>query len=88
LEGIILTLNGDWNKEYNISGDEEVLVFDLARFIIKETGSESKIAIRDGELAQPQKVNLDLSEIKKLGYVPKVGLWEGVRKNIDFLKRN
>ena len=86
VEGVILTLNGEWNKEYNISGDQEVKVLDLARFIIQETNSDSKIMIRDAEAAQPQKVSLDLTEIKRLGYQPKVDLWEGVRRNIEFLK--
>jgi len=88
VDAIILTLNGGWNKVYNISGGQEVKVFDLARFIIKECGSESKIVIRDEETAQPQKVSLDLSEIRSLGYVPKVDLFDGVKKNIDFLKKN
>jgi nucleoside-diphosphate-sugar epimerase len=87
VDGIILTLSAGWNKEYNISGGEEVKVLDLARFIIKETGSDSKIIIRDAEIAQPQKVHLDLSDIKKLGYNPKVDLWQGVLKNIDYLKK-
>lgn len=86
VEGVILALNSEWNKEYDLSGGEEFKVFDLAEFIIKETGSESKIVIKDGEIAQPQKVNLDLTEIKKLGYNPKVSLMEGVRRNIEFLK--
>lgn len=86
VEGIILTLNGDWNKEYNISGGQETNIYDLAKFIINETGSNSKISILDKEIAQPQKVNLDISEIQKLGYSPKISLWEGVRRNIEFLK--
>ena len=86
IDAIILTLNGNWNKEYNISGGEEVRVFDLAKFIIQETQSTSKINIMDEEVAQPQNVKLNLSEIKKLGYLPKVSLWEGVKMNIEFLK--
>ena len=86
VEGIILTLEGNWNKEYNISGGQETNIYDLAKFIINETGSDSKILILDKEIAQPQKINVDISEIQKLGYNPKISLWEGVRKNIEFLK--
>ncbi len=88
VDAIMLALKADWCKEYNVSGGEEVRLFDLARFIIEETESTSKISILDEETAQPQKVSLDLSEIRKLGYSPKVSLWEGVRRNIEFLKRN
>ena len=84
VDAIILTLNGDWNQEYNISGNEERKLYDLAKFIIRETNSESKIVIKDAEIAQPQKVKLDLSQIEKLGYVPKTSLEEGVKKNIEF----
>ena len=86
VDGIILTLEGNWNKEYNISGGQETNIYDLAKFIINETGSDSKILVLDKEIAQPQKVKVDISEIKKLGYSPKISLWEGVRKNIEFLK--
>lgn len=86
VDAIMLALNREWCKEYNISGGEEVRVFDLAKFIIEETGSSSRISVLEEETAQPQKVSLDLSEIKKIGYEPKVSLWEGVRKNIEFLQ--
>ena len=88
VDGIMLTFDAGWNKEYNISGGQEVRILDLAEFIIKETNSSSKIIIEDEEIAQPQKVSLDLSEIKKLGYSPKVDFWDGVRKNIEFLRKN
>lgn len=87
IDAMILTINSGWNKEYNISGKQEHNVYDLAEFIIKETGSSSKIVIKDAEIAQPQQVRVDISEIKKLGYNPKVSLEEGVRKNIEFCKR-
>tara|TARA_Y100000034_G_scaffold132941_1_gene197149 strand:- start:496 stop:1308 length:813 start_codon:yes stop_codon:yes gene_type:complete len=86
VDGVMLAINGEWNKEYNISGNEEVRVIDLARFIIREAGSESDIVVRDREVAQPQRVKVDISEIEKLGYKPKVNLWRGVRRNVEFLR--
>ena len=87
VEGVMLAINnGEWNKAYNISGESEVLVHNLAKFIIKETNSRSRIVVEDEEVAQPQRVNLDIEEIKKLGYRPKVSVGVGVRRNIDFLK--
>ncbi|MFH1358670.1 MAG: NAD(P)-dependent oxidoreductase [archaeon] len=87
IDAMILVINSEWNKEYNISGEQEHNVYDLAEFIIKETGSSSKIVIKDEEIAQPQQVSVDISEIRKLGYNPKVSLEEGVKKNIEFCKR-
>jgi len=93
IDGVMLTINKNgWNKEYNISGGEEFSVYELAKFIIQETNSKSQIKIAGAEIAQPQKVKLDISEISKLGYRPQVPLLEGVKKTIEwygnYLKEN
>ncbi len=86
VDGVLLAMKHEWNKEYNISGGEEYRVYDLAKFIIQETGSQSKIKIELMEIAQPQKVKVDISEIQKIGYNPKVPLLEGIKKCIDWYK--
>jgi len=91
IDGIMLAIKQD-NKEYNISGEEEYNIMRLAEFIISETNSKSKIKILNSETAQPQQVKVDISEIKKIGYNPKVNLEEGVIKTIkwykEYLKNN
>ncbi len=86
IEGIMLAINGPWNNEYDISGGEEFNVYELARLIIQKVSSKSKIIISAPEIAQPQKIKLDLKKIKALGYVPKISLEKGVNKCIDFYK--
>jgi UDP-glucose 4-epimerase len=91
VNGIMLSLNNNnnnnkWNKEYNISGEEECNIFELAKFIISETNSKSKIKVYGPEIAQPQNVQLDIKEIKKLGYSPKIKIKEGVKKTIEKYK--
>jgi len=76
----------EWNKEYNISGNQEKNIYELAKFIINETNSESKIIMKNAEKAQPQKVHSDISEIQKLGYNPKVSFEGGVKRNIKTYK--
>ena len=88
VDGVILALEYGKEKEYNISGEEEFNLKELAGFIIKETGSKSKIVIKDKEIEQPQGVSLDISKIKELGYSPKVKLKEGIRKTIKFYKKH
>lgn len=86
-EGIMIAIkNPEWNKAYNISGDEESNIYELAKYIIKETGSKSKIKIYDSEIAQPQQVSVDTCEIKKIGYTPKIKLEDGVKKTISWYK--
>jgi UDP-glucose 4-epimerase len=75
------------NKEYNISGKEELNIYELAKFIIQETGSKSQIKVFDAEIAQPQQVKVDNSEIEKLGYKPEIGVKEGVRETIEWYKK-
>lgn len=81
----ILTIGED-NKEFDISGEDEFNVYELARFIIKETNSKSKIKMLLEEKAQPQKVKLDISAIKSLGYNPKVSILEGTKRTIEWYK--
>jgi len=85
IDGIMLAIDQD-NKEFNISGGEEFNIKKLAEMIIKKTGSNSQIKVLDAEVAQPQKVNVDISEIKKLGYNPKISLEDGVTKCIKWYK--
>ena len=87
VDGTLCAINySEWNREYNISGGEEFNIYELAKFIIQETGSNSNIRISDAEMAQPQVVNVDISGIRLIGYVPKVSLREGVRKTIQWYK--
>ncbi len=86
VDGVMIAIEKGWGRAFNISGKQEFKVKDLAEMIIGETGSQSKIVIKDTEIAQPQKVNSDISAIKELGYNPKVGLIEGVKRNIDYLR--
>ncbi len=88
VDGVMLAINNkEWNREYNIGGNEEYNIYNLAEFIIKETGSKSKIIVKEPETSQPQEVRLDISEIKKLGYAPKFPLALGVPLTIDFYKK-
>jgi nucleoside-diphosphate-sugar epimerase len=87
VDGTMLAINSSkWNEEYNISGGV-YNIRDLAEFIVKETGSSSRVVIKGAEIAQPQQVSLDLSVIKGLGYQPSVSVEEGIRKCVDWYKR-
>ncbi|MHA1491711.1 MAG: NAD-dependent epimerase/dehydratase family protein [Promethearchaeota archaeon] len=87
IDGVMLAINNDfWNAEYNISGCEEYNVYKLAEKIIEKTGSSSKIIVEGAEMAQPQRVRVNNSAIKELGYSPKVLLEEGLDRCIEFYK--
>lgn len=87
VEGVMLVLEYGKEREYNISGGEEFNLKELAEFIIKETDSKSEITIKGKETEQPQKVSLDISSIKELGYSPRISLKEGIKRTIKFYKK-
>ena len=89
LSTVMLAVNKNaWNKVFNISGEEETNLTELAKEIIEMTGGKSKIFFLPQEKAQPQKVKVDISELKALGYSPKVNIKEGVRRMVEFYKSN
>lgn len=89
VDGVMLAYHkGEWNKSYNISGEDEVKIVDVAKEILSHTGSKSKIKFLPPEMAQPQKVRIDTSEIKALGFSPKVKIQEGVKRMTEFYKAN
>lgn len=79
------------NKAYNVSGNEEVKLVDVANMIFKAVGHNwtvpQIINFLPPEIAQPQRVNVDTSEIRKLGYKPKVKLEDGIKEMINFYKK-
>ena len=87
VDGVMLAIKGEWNTDYNISGEEEVKLYDLAKMIIEKTGSNSKIISKPAETAQPQKIKVDTKNIRELGYNPKIHLEEGISECVDFYKK-
>ncbi len=88
VDGIVLATDNDWNKEYNISGNNEVNLYDLAKTITLITNSKSKVVLLPKEKSQPQQVCVDTSDIKALGYKPKFDIVKGLRSMVKFYKEN
>jgi nucleoside-diphosphate-sugar epimerase len=85
-DAMMLAIAYSWNTDYNISGGEEVKVYDLAKMIIEKTGSNSKIILKSAETAQPQKIHLNIEKLKKIGYSPKINLEKGISECVEFYK--
>ena len=88
VDGCMIAMNGDWNKEYNISGNNSVPLLDIANYIIEQIGSKSTVQFLPPETAQPQHVSVDTSAIDKLGYKPKVSIRDGIKKMISFYEEH
>ena len=68
------------NKSYDISGEDSRTLVEVYEIIKDITKTKSPLVFEKPEIAQPQKVKLDISAMKKLGYQPKVKLEEGIKK--------
>jgi len=85
---IILAIKSVWNTDYNISGESEYNIYSLAKMIKKKLNSKSLIKFYPAEIAQPQKVKINTTKIRSLGWKPKISITKGVDNMIKFYKQN
>ncbi|HEY4512820.1 MAG TPA: UDP-glucuronic acid decarboxylase family protein [Candidatus Paceibacterota bacterium] len=71
----------------NLGNPQELTVFEIAKEIVKLTGSKSKIEFKDLPVDDPTKRKPDITLAKKkLGFTPKIFLEEGLKNIIDDFK--
>lgn len=89
VDGLMRLMNAqEYAGPVNIGSDIDVLVEDVAKMIITETSSTSKVTYEDkltflSELALPR-----IAKAKELGWFPLVRLEDGLRKTIEYMKVN
>lgn len=88
VSGVLLAISGPWNMAYNISGNQEIKIYDVAREVIRQTRSKSNVIFLPQEIAQPQSVSIDTSPLQKLGYKPKVNIKKGIERMVKWYKEN
>jgi nucleoside-diphosphate-sugar epimerase len=90
VEGIMKAMFSDSTKGeiFNLGNHDEYTVKDLAKKIVKMTGSKSEIKYT-GEFRtdDPMRRQPDISKVKMVfGWEPKVKLTEGLKKTIEYYK--
>lgn len=79
---------GTKGEIFNLGNPQEVRVIDLAKKIMKLTGTKSKIVFKPLPIDDPQKRCPDITKAKKvLKWEPKVRLEEGLIKTIQYCLR-
>ncbi|MDC6366484.1 MULTISPECIES: UDP-glucuronic acid decarboxylase family protein [Flavobacteriaceae] len=87
IEGIYRLLMSDYTLPMNIGNPNEITIKDFAEEIIKLTGTDQKIIYKDLPKDDPMKRQPDISKAKEiLGWEPKVGREEGMRKTFEYFK--
>lgn len=85
VDGLLLA-SQQTNKEYDIATGRSDKLINVAEALVKMADSKSPIDFELPELAQPQEIEIDITEITKLGYKAKVGIYDGLRKTLEFYK--
>jgi len=82
VDGIELLIN-NWgkakNKSFDICGNDCRKLSDVAKYIFHK-----EPVFKEPEIAQPQRVKVDISKMREFGFDPKIKLEEGVERLIEF----
>lgn len=88
IEGMVKMINSKEEGPINIGNPDEFTISELARLVVKLTGSKSKIIHVEAAESDPKLRRPDISLAKKkLGFKPKIKLEEGLKRTIDWFQR-
>jgi dTDP-glucose 4,6-dehydratase len=88
VEGIYRLLVSDYHEPVNIGNPREMTIKEMAKMVIKMTGSASPIVSKPLPVDDPQIRQPDISRAKQLlGWEPRVHLEEGLKHTIAWFQR-
>ena len=88
VDGIIRLLDSDLNDPVNIGNPQEMTIEEIARTIIRLTGSSSQLVYRPLPEDDPKVRQPDITRARTLlGWEPKVPLEEGLTKTLDYFRK-
>ena len=88
VDGINRLLNSNLNEPCNIGNPHEITLNELAKTIIKISGSKSKLIYKPLPIDDPKVRRPDITKAKKvLKWSPKVGLEEGLEKTVEYFRK-
>ena len=89
IDGIIKMMNGPngFIGPVNLGNPTEHRILDLARLIIKLTGSGSQIEFHPLPMDDPKRRRPDIGlAVEKLGWEPRTGIEDGLKKTIQYFR--
>ena len=88
VDGILRLAASGENDPINIGNPHEMTIEDIARTIIRMTGSKSQIVYRPLPEDDPKVRQPDIRRARTLlGWEPKVGLEEGLTKTLEYFRK-
>ncbi len=87
VDGIIRLMDSDINDPVNIGNPHEMTIEQIAKDILRLTGSKSKLVYRPLPEDDPKVRQPDITRARTLlGWEPKVGLEEGLQKTLAYFR--
>jgi len=88
VDGILRLMASATNDPVNIGNPHEVTIEEIARTIIRLVGSTSRVVYRPLPVDDPKQRRPDITRARTLlGWEPKVDLEEGLKRSIDYFKK-
>ena len=88
VDGIIRLMRSDLNDPVNIGNPHEMTIEEIARTIIRLTGSRSRIVYRPLPTDDPKVRQPDITRARGLlGWEPKVSLEQGLVETIEYFRK-
>ena len=87
VEGILRLMDSNLNEPVNIGNPHEMTIEEIARTIIRMTGSTSQLVYRPLPEDDPKVRQPDITKARTLlGWEPKVGLEKGLTKTLEYFR--
>src|SRR5687767_9234275 len=87
VDGVIRLMESEINDPVNIGNPHEMTIEEIARAIIRLTGSKSRLVYRPLPEDDPKVRQPDITRARTLlGWEPKVSLEEGLTKTLDYFR--
>jgi len=87
VDGIIRLMESNVNEPVNIGNPHEMTIEEIARAIIRLTGSKSKLVYRPLPEDDPKVRQPDITRARTLlGWEPKIGLEEGLTRTLEYFR--
>jgi dTDP-glucose 4,6-dehydratase len=88
VEGVVRLLRTDYHEPVNIGNPAEITILQFAEEVKKLAGAKSEIVFRPLPEDDPKVRQPDISLAQKLlGWEPKVGRAEGMKRTMDYFRR-
>jgi dTDP-glucose 4,6-dehydratase len=88
VDGVVRLMTSDVNEPVNIGNPHEMTIEEIARTIIRMTGSKSQLVYKPLPTDDPKVRQPDITRARTLlGWEPKVHLEEGLTRTIDYFRK-